>query len=313
MQELKKDRKNMKQLLFIYNPHAGRQRAKLNLARIVEVFAAQDYEVTVHPTQGPKDAMMAAAESSRYDRVVCSGGDGTLNETVTGLMQIAPEERPVLGYIPTGTTNDFAKNINLPREISKMAEIAGGGIPKACDLGVTDGRYFTYVAAFGLFSDVSYSTPQKAKNLLGHFAYVLEGAGKLRNIPSFHVKIETSDGTVLEDVFSYGMVSNTMYVGGLVNLSKSGVKLDDGEFEVILVRRPRSPKEWQDILSSLRTQNMMGDGAVIGLSARQITFTSEEPIAWTLDGEFGGERNVTMIENLPRAFVLAFGEEQKKA
>lgn len=297
----------MKRLLFIYNARAGRQKARNSLADILDVFARQGYEIVAHPTQARGDAAETAAASRGYDRVVCCGGDGTLNETVTGLMTIPPEERPVLGYIPTGSTNDFARNIDLPRGMAKMAEVACGGVPRACDLGQAEGKYFTYVAAFGLFTDVSYSTPQATKNMLGHFAYVLEGAGRLMNVPSFPMKVETSEGTVAEGDYIYGMVSNTVSVGGLVNLPRDKVLLDDGVFEVLLIRQPKNAKDWQDILTALATQKIVPGGAVTGFTARRVTFTCDKPVSWTVDGEFGGEQAVTTIENLPKAFVLACG------
>ena len=297
----------MERLLFIYNPQAGRQKARSSLADMLDAFAKAGYEITAHPTRCRGDATETAANSRGYDRVVCCGGDGTLNETVTGLMRIPMEERPVLGYIPTGSANDFARNVNLPKTMAGMAEVACGGVPKACDLGLCDGRYFTYVAAFGLFTEVSYSTPQSSKNLLGHFAYVLEGAGKLANIPSYRVKVETADGVTVEGDYIYGMVGNTVSVGGLVKLPKDKILLDDGLFEVILIRKPKTPKDLQDILTALTTQKMEG-GAVMGFTASKVIFTSQVPLSWTLDGEYGGERAVTTIENLPRAFVLACGE-----
>ena len=188
-----------------------------------------------------------------------------------------------------------------------MAQVACGGVPRACDLGWTDGRYFTYVAAFGLFTDVSYSTPQSTKNMLGHFAYVLEGAGRLMNVPSYHMQVETSDGQRWEDDYIYGMVSNTVSVGGLVSLPRDKVLLDDGVFEALLIRQPKNAKDWQNILTALATQKLVEGGPVTGFSAGRVTFTCDKAVSWTLDGEFGGERTVTAIENLPRAFVLACG------
>lgn len=300
----------MNKLLFIYNGSAGRQKARNSLADMIDVFAKAGYEVTAHPTQSRGDATETAAASRGYDRVVCCGGDGTLNETVTGLMRIPGEERPVLGYIPTGSANDFARNMDLPKGMASMAGVACCGVPRVCDLGLAAGKYFTYVAAFGLFTDVSYSTPQTSKNLLGHFAYVLEGAGKLTNVPSYHVTVETSDGVKVEDDFIYGMVGNTVSVGGLVKLPRDKVLLDDGVFEVLLIRQPRSAKDFQDILTALTVQKIPegASGCVVGFPARQVTFISKKPLAWTLDGEFGGERSVTEIENLHRAFTLACGK-----
>ena len=299
----------MKRLLFIYNAHAGRQRIRNSLADILDVFAQAGYEITAHPTQSRGDATGTAAASAGYDRVVCCGGDGTLNETVSGLMSIPEESRPALGYIPAGSTNDFSRNLNLPKELTKVAAAACGGLPRPCDLGRAEGSFFTYVAAFGLFTDVSYATPQAAKNLLGHFAYVLQGAGKLFNVPSFHMKVESAEGFVTEGDYIYGMVSNTVSVGGLMNLPRDVVKLDDGRFEVLLVREPKNLLDWQEILTALTSQKLIGsEGIVTGFQTEKVTFTCDKPVAWTVDGEFGGERAVTRVENLPRAFVLAYGE-----
>ncbi len=299
----------MKQLLFIYNPKAGRQRVRVMLPDLLEIFAREGYETLVHPTMAQGEAsQVAAAQAGKFDRLVCCGGDGTLNETVQGLLALPEDKRPVLGYIPTGTTNDFAKTIGLPRSTEKLAETACNGVPRAVDIGESEGRLFTYVSAFGLFTDVSYSTPQTSKNLLGHFAYLLEGAGRLLNIPSYHMDVTADDGRQISGDFIYGMVSNTLSVGGVMSLPKDEVKLDDGKFEVLLVRPPKTPKDWQSILASLNAQKAeREDGAVVGFIAREVSFRCDQPVAWTVDGEFGGEREVTRIRNLPRALTIACG------
>ena len=300
----------MKKLLYIYNPAAGRKTAKINLSDVLEVFARQGYEITVHPTLARGDASAAARDlGPQYDRVVCCGGDGTLNETVRGVLELPPERRPVLGYIPAGTTNDFSRTLELPKTPLELAEVAGAGAPRAIDVGVAEGNPFTYVAAFGLFTDVSYSTPQASKNLLGHFAYVLEGMGKLSNIPSFHMKVSTGDGRETEGDYIYGMVGNTVSVGGLVNLPRDKVRLDDGRFEVILIRRPENGKDWQSILTALTNLELVEEGAVTGFSAGDVTFACDCPVAWTVDGEFGGEQVVTRVKNLPQAITIACGAE----
>ena len=299
----------MKQLLFIYNPKAGRQRVRVMLPDLLEIFAREGYETLVHPTMAQGEAsQVAAAQAGKFDRLVCCGGDGTLNETVQGLLALPEDKRPVLGYIPTGTTNDFAKTIGLPRSTEKLAETACNGVPRAVDIGESEGRLFTYVSAFGLFSDVSCSTPQTSKNLLGHFAYLLEGAGRLLNIPSYHMDVTADDGRQISGDFIYGMVSNTLSVGGVMSLPKDEVKLDDGKFEVLLVHPPKTPKDWQSILASLNAQKAeREDGAVVGFTAREVSFRCDRPVAWTVDGEFGGEREVTRIRNLPRALTIACG------
>ena len=300
----------MKKLLYIYNPAAGRRTAKASLSDVVEVFSRQGYEITVHPTQGRGDATRTVLEDGGgVDRVVCCGGDGTLNETVQGLLALPADKRPVLGYIPAGTTNDFSRTLELPRTLPELAEAAGAGAPRPIDVGEAAGRPFTYVAAFGLFTDVSYSTPQANKNLLGHFAYLLEGMGRLASIPSYHMKVSTRSGTEVEGDFIYGMVGNTVSVGGLVNLPRDKVLLDDGRFEVILIRQPKTAKDWQSILTALTTLELSkdGEGAVVGFSAGEVTFTCDAPVAWTVDGEFGGEQQITTVKNLPRALTIACG------
>ncbi len=300
----------MKKLLYIYNPAAGRRTAKASLSDVVEVFSRQGYEITVHPTQGRGDATRTVLkDGGGFDRVVCCGGDGTLNETVQGLLALPADKRPVLGYIPAGTTNDFSRTLELPRTLPELAEAAGTGAPRPIDVGEAAGRPFTYVAAFGLFTDVSYSTPQANKNLLGHFAYLLEGMGRLASIPSYHMKVSTPEGKEVEGDFIYGMVGNTVSVGGLVNLPRDKVLLDDGRFEVILIRQPKTAKDWQSILTALTTLELSkdGEGAVVGFSAGEVTFACDAPVAWTVDGEFGGEQQITTVKNLPRALTIACG------
>ena len=297
----------MKRLLYIYNPAAGRKTAKINLSDVLEIFARQGYEITVHPTQERGDATTAVAQQgARYDRVVCCGGDGTLNETVQGLLAMPQECRPVLGYIPAGTTNDFSRTLELPKTVAELAQVAGVGAPRAIDVGDAQGHPFTYVAAFGLFTDVSYSTPQASKNLLGHFAYLLEGMGRLANIPSYHMTV-TAEGREIEGDFIYGMVGNTVSVGGLVNLPRDKVRLDDGLFEVLLIRQPKTAKDWQSILTALTTLEMTEGGAVLGFASGEVTFTCDKPVAWTVDGEFGGEQASTTVRNQTRVITMACG------
>ena len=297
----------MKKLLYIYNPAAGRKTARNSLADILEIFARQGYEITVHPTQDRGDAAAAVLRSgAEHDRVVCCGGDGTLNETVQGLLALPAEQRPVLGYIPAGTTNDFSRTLELPKTMTELAEVAGEGLLRSIDVGDAQGHPFTYVAAFGLFTDVAYSTPQANKNLLGHFAYLLEGMGRLANIPSYHMTVTAGEHEIEGD-FIYGMVGNTVSVGGLVNLPRDMVQLDDGLFEVILLRQPRTIEDWQSILTALTTMEPDEGGAVVAFSAGEVTFACDAPVAWTVDGEFGGEQTVTTVRNQTRAITMACG------
>lgn len=294
----------MKRLLFIYNAHAGKKRIAQRLHDVVYLFATAGYEVTVHPTLFRGDATKTAAElGGAYDHVVCCGGDGTLNEVVTGLMT-HPDRMPTLGYLPAGTTNDFSKTLKLPADLLKSARIAVEGSPSPCDLGEFNGRPFVYVAAFGVFSEVSYATPQSSKNALGHLAYVLGGIKSLTQLRPYTMQV-THDGETIEGDFIYGMVSDSISVGGFQGIKRDAVKLDDGLFEVMLVKNPRTPEELSTILNALMKKKP--DGNVIGFQSSHITFTCQEPVAWTLDGEFGGDVELAQIRNLNQAIRIMRG------
>ena len=297
----------MKRLLFIYNPQAGKGLIKPHLANVVDAFTKAGYLVTVWPTQGKADAARVAARQGWwYDRVVCCGGDGTLSETVSGLLTL--DAPPVLGYIPTGTTNDFAKNLGLPRGVEKAAVTAMEGTPRPCDMGRFNDRTFVYVAAFGVFTDVSYDTPQQFKSAFGHLAYVLEGATKLGDLGrSYHLTVE-HDGGTLEGDFIYGMVTNTNSVGGFKVFPSDQVSLDDGVFEVVLVRQPRNVADLQDALVSLVRQSHEESRQVEAFHTSRLKVAAAEPLPWTLDGEYGGDPEVARIENLHKAITLVWGK-----
>lgn len=297
----------MKRLLFIYNPQAGKGLIKPHLANVVDAFTKAGYLVTVWPTQGKADAARVAARQGWwYDRVVCCGGDGTLSETVSGLLTL--DAPPVLGYIPTGTTNDFAKNLGLPRGVEKAAVTAMEGTPRPCDMGRFNDRTFVYVAAFGVFTDVSYDTPQQFKSAFGHLAYVLEGATKLGDLGrGYHLTVE-HDGGILEGDFIYGMVTNTNSVGGFKVFPSDQVSLDDGVFEVVLVRQPKNVADLQDALVSLVRQSHEESRQVEAFHTSRLKVAAAEPLPWTLDGEYGGDPEVAKIENLHKAITLVWGK-----
>lgn len=297
----------MKRLLFIYNPQAGKGIIKPHLANVVDTFTKAGYLVTVWPTQGKEDAThVAARQGWWYDRVVCCGGDGTLSETVAGLLTL--DAPPVLGYIPAGTTNDFSKNLGLPRGVEKAAAAAVEGTPRQCDMGRFNDRNFVYVAAFGVFTDVSYGTPQEFKNAFGHLAYLLEGATKLGDLGrGYHLTVE-HDGGTLEGDFIYGMVTNTNSVGGFQVFPANQVSLDDGVFEVVLVRQPRNVADLQDALVSLVRQNHEESRQVEAFHTGKLKVTAAEALPWTLDGEYGGNPEVAKIENLNKAITLVWGK-----
>ena len=297
----------MKRLLFIYNPQAGRGIIKNHLAAVADLFTKAGYLVTVWPTQGKEDAAHVAAQQGWwYDRVVCCGGDGTLSETVSGLLTM--DQPPVLGYIPAGTTNDFSKNLGLPRGVENAAATAAAGVPRPCDMGRFNERTFVYVAAFGIFTDVSYGTPQHFKSAFGHLAYVLEGATKLGDLGRSHHLKAVYDGGELEGDFLYGMVTNTSSVGGFKIFPPSQISLNDGVFEVVLIRQPRSLADFQETLLALARQSTGASGRVQAFHTSRLTITAQDPIPWTLDGEYGGAPETAKIENLHKALTLVWGK-----
>ena len=290
-----------KKLLFIYNPKAGKGQIKTCLLDVIDIFTKAGYTVTARPTQYAGEAVeLAANRTAKYDLVVCSGGDGTLDEVVTGIMK-SVRRRP-LGYIPAGSTNDFARSLHIPRNMKKAAEVAVHGRPFACDVGSFNENTFVYIAAFGLFTDVSYETSQEIKNVLGHMAYILEGMKKLANVKSYHMKIKTDD-RVIEDEFLYGMITNSMSVGGFKGITGKTVDLSDGIFEVMLVKKPRSLEDLNRTLVAL-TQRDIDAACMYCFKTTCLKVESEEEIAWTLDGEYGGRHTEVVIENQREALHI---------
>ena len=284
----------MKKLLFIYNSNAGTGVLRPSLADVLEIFVEAGYEVTAHPTQKAGDGLVKTKNyQGECDLVVCSGGDGTLNEVVNGM--VAREKKIPIGYIPTGTTNDFAKSMGIPRNMLQATEIAVKGTPFSRDVGKFNDNYFTYVAAFGIFTDVAYKTDQDTKNVIGHLAYVLEGAKRVFNVPSVFAKV-TCEELVIEDEFVLAMVTNALSVGGIKGLVDDDAVFNDGLFEVSLIKRPRNPKELNDIVSSVVLKNISSD-IVVTFKTNRIEFEFEEAAEWTLDGEFGGNHKHVVIEN----------------
>ena len=296
----------MKKLLFIYNLHAGKGTLRGRLAPILDALTAE-WDVTVHPTRGPGDATVVARDrAEEFDRIVCSGGDGTLHEVVSGLMALPQEKRPVVGYIPAGSTNDFAKNLDLPHTLEALAEVAAAGVPRPVDVGRFNDADFLYVAAFGAFTDLAYTTPQQAKNLLGHLAYVLPSVTRLGTIQPYSMTLEYDGGT-LTDSFCLGLVSNTLSVAGIKGTPIQPVSLDDGLFEVVLVRQPQNAAQLQSIIRALMQMKPEPGGAVVAFRSSRVRVTCADELPWTLDGEYGGAPRVAEIENLSRAVSIVHG------
>ena len=284
-----------KKLLFVYNPKAGKAQIRNKLADILNVFAEAEYEITVAPTRRHGDARRIVKNRSRdYELVVCSGGDGTLDEAVTGMIESG--FRTPIGYIPAGSTNDFGGSLSLPKNMVRAAEIAVKGRNFPCDIGAFNKDVFVYIAAFGLFTDVSYETAQDVKNVLGHMAYLLEGMKRLSAVRSFPMRVEY-EGNIIVDDFIFGMITNSVSVGGFKNITGKNVQLDDGVFEVTLIKRPRNPVELNNIMISLLNRDI-DTNAMYCFRTSRLILESLEPVAWTLDGENGGSHKKVEIRNI---------------
>lgn len=298
----------MQKLLLIYNPTSGKGRVRSSLATVVDSFTKRGWLVTAYPTQSRGDATRVARElGGQFDRVVCSGGDGTLSETVAGLMEL--EHPPVLGFLPAGSTNDCGVSLNLPADPAKAAAMAAGdGVPQPWDVGLFNHAPFVYVAAFGAFTQVSYATPQDLKNALGHLAYVVAGIASIPTITPYHMRVEF-DGHVIEDDFYYGMVCNTYSIGGMKKIVTDKVDLADGLFEVILVKKPLSVEEVTGALQNLLFPSEPNQrSAVLSFHASNLTFTCDQSIPWTLDGEYGGSYETATVENCKQALTIIRGK-----
>ena len=286
-----------RKLLFFVNPRAGQLELRYHLLDMIHVLTAGGYEVTVHPTQNPRDLTECIArEGSAYDLVVCAGGDGTLNEAVSGLMQL--EQRPPLGYIPGGTCNDVASTLGIPKDPVAAAKAILSGTPKAIDVGrFGDDRWFTYVAGFGAFTDVAYETPQQEKRVLGRMAYLLKGAQSLGGIHPISMTMEVG-GRVITDQVLLGLVCSTTSVGGFKASGSvlKGVSLNDGLYEVIVAKNITSIQDLS-ALGNLLVKREFDPRFFYTFQTDRIRFSFPEPVKWTLDGEFGGAVADARIEN----------------
>lgn len=290
-----------KKLLFVFNPHSGKQLIARNLANIIDHFTKSGYDVTAHPTQSKGDCIATVERlCNSYDLCVFAGGDGTLNEAINGMLN-AGCDKPY-GYIPCGSTNDFSHSVGIPRQVTEAAKVAIEGKPFAYDVGKLNDRYFTYVAAFGTLTEVSYSTSQEAKNALGFLAYVLEGIVALGQIKSFNIEFE-SDERSGKGEYLIGLVSNTLHVAGMKNFLGKDISLDDGLFEVILIKRPQDIIELNSILTSVVKREL--DSKYIDyFKADRLSIKCVEGLSWTLDGENGGNHVISDISCYTKALSV---------
>ena len=284
-----------KKMMLIVNPVAGRGGYSLNFGEAMRVFSYGGYSVTLYFTKGKNDATRFAEENGAdYDVVTCVGGDGTLSEVLSGLMKL--DNPPPVGYIPMGTANDVATTLHIPNL---------NGEPHPYDVGgFGDDGYFAYIAGFGAFTNVSYSTPQDQKNMLGHLAYVLQGMAELPNIETVRTRVEFDDGVIETDLV-YGSMSNSTSVAGIVKLKENMVSLGDGYSELVLVKDPRDVNGFGEILSSVLSGRFDGDKLII-LHTKKAKFSFDHPVAWTRDGEDGGRHQEITLVNYHRPVQLIF-------
>ena len=292
----------MKKMLFIMNPISGQKKAAKFLPEIISLFNRADYEVITYLTGCQGDATrMAALRGGDVDIVVCCGGDGTFNETITGLLE--NDIQVPVGYIPSGSTNDLANSLKLSSNPLKAAQDILEGTPAVYDVGKFGGRYFSYVASFGAFTQTSYTTPQSIKNLLGHTAYVLSGISELSQIRKEHVRMEI-DGEIVEDDFLFGAISNSTSVGGVLTLDPKVVNMSDGLLEILLVRAPHNLTEITECLQAFQAQDYNNCAMVTFRSARRVRILANPSMLWTLDGEREEGHWEVVAENLHHAIRL---------
>ena len=291
-----------KKLLLIFNPRAGRSKSRSPLFDAAATFSDAGYLLTIHRTTAPGDATQtAAAIGGDYDLVVASGGDGTLNEVICGLAQL--EHPPLLGYLPQGSTNDFAASLHISGSPTQAAaHLMKRAAPRALDIGRWCDRNFVYVASFGAFVRTAYSASQVAKNALGHFAYILEGMKDLNTLRPYRIKL-TADGEVLDGEYLFGAVCNSTSIGGLMKLDPERVVLDDGKFEMLLIPSPKTPMELQNLVLALLNQQYDREG-VIFRHVSSVHLETAESLPWSLDGECAPSRSSVDITNLHQALRM---------
>ena len=299
------DKKKSK-ILLIVNPCAGKNKSRASIVDIVERFSTENYEFTIKTTAGRGDATEIVKTCiADNDLVVCCGGDGTLNETINGIMQLS--RRVPVGYIPTGSTNDLANTIGIPTEVKDAVDLILNGHTNTYDIGLFNNRFFSYVASFGPATKMSYTTPQKLKNLLGHGAYMVNTfvfhlISTLKEVKPVHIRFEY-DGGVIDDIFYFAAISNSTSVAGVFKYDASDIKLNDGLFEVILVRNVRSVADTFHMFGKILRRAYDGEN-LLYFKTSSVRMTFDEPQDWTLDGEYGGSHKEVRLQVLPRALDI---------
>ena len=288
--------------LFIYNPNAGHMQIKYNLYDVLNTLSIEYKDLVVYASEKTKDIVNYVKKNgSKYELIIVSGGDGSLSETINGIMSL--KKKPKLGYIPAGSTNDYASSLKLSKDMKKCAkQIVDHKDIKKIDIGKFNNDYFVYVAAFGAFTEVAYSTPQDIKNAIGHLAYLLNGINSISKIKSYDLSIK-SDNETYDGKYIYGMITNTLSVGGMYHLNNRNVKLDDGLFEVMLIEKPKDLIELQEITAALLNSKIKTKHVKI-FKTKGLTIIPKSNMSWTLDGEYGGSPKKVSIKNISKEITL---------
>lgn len=291
-----------KKMLLVVNPCSGKAKMRTELLSVVQTFCDADYDVTIYTTKERADATkkVMTLKNGQFDLIVVCGGDGTLNEVITGLMNA--KIKCVLGYIPSGTLNEWSSSINISRNIKQAAKDIINAKVITLDIGKFCDKYFTYTASFGAFTEASYSAPQDIKNVLGQAAYLIEGIKSLTNIKPIHLKFESAEKTVEGD-FLFGAISNSLSVGGVVKLDKAQVELNDGIFEVVLIRKPDNLIQLQSVIDGILRHDLNREGIEF-FHSNKITVSMGKDVPWTLDGEYAEGADTVLIENIHSAIEL---------
>ncbi len=298
----------MKKLLLLANFYSGKGIIKPNIADMINYYNSKGFEVTVYSSQHQGHITEIIQKTgSQYDNIICCGGDGTLNETINGIMCL--DRKPLLGYIPCGSTNDFAKSINIPTIVEDSYKTAVDGKPFLIDVGKINNKYFSYVAGFGLFTNVSYETPQTTKNILGYQAYILTGLKEITNIKTYPIKI-TYDGGTIEDDIMIGLISNSNSIAGIKMLSGNYADFNDGLFEVLLVKNPSNTSLLKSIVSCLVEKKFDND-MFYSFKTNKLTIESVESIKWTVDGEYSGDYTSAQINVCTQAVQILIDSQKE--
>ena len=291
----------LRNALIVFNPLSGTKLSKKYVADVIDMYCNAGFTCTVRATQHQNDASeVVYATGHNYERIVCIGGDGTLNEVLSGLLE--GRHSCKIGYIPTGSTNDFANSLDVSKNILKSAKATLEGTEQKVDIGIFNDRYFSYVASFGAFTKASYSTPQNIKNALGHTAYLLEGIKEIANIKPIHMKLRLADET-LEDDYIFGAISNSTSLGGILTLKSDVVDMNDGLLEILLIKAPKNLIELNECIAALTTQNY-NNRMLEFRSTSEVAITCETEVEWALDGEYEKGAKEIVIKNIPDAFTI---------